>query len=257
MDDDYFEDEKFSPFKSILGLLTFSTIIPINVYTSIEYMTRMTWFWPIIHFFIGVLAAAISFVCLDIFHLNLLFISAIVYGFLMIITGFNHIDGVMDMADGVMVHGDSQKKLSVMKDHMVGAGGVMSAIIIAFLTVAGIFNILDYGFINGIIICEMVGKSSLLTTALTSKSIDGIGSYFIKATNISNYVISTVIVGVLCYLLGGLVGIFGLIGAMLAGAVISLIAKKNFEVANGDVLGTSNEVGRAIALLFMAIMLFY
>ena len=52
-------------------------------------------------------------------------------------------------------------------------------------------------------------------------------------------------------------GIFGLIGAMLAGAVISLIAKKNFEVANGDVLGTSNEVGRAIALLFMAIMLFY
>ena len=103
----------------------------------------------------------------------------------------------------------------------------------------------------------MVGKSSLLTTALTSKSIDGIGSYFIKATNISNYVISTLIVGVLCYLLGGLVGIFGLIGAMLAGAVISLIAKKNFEVANGDVLGTSNEVGRAIALLFMAIMLFY
>lgn len=257
MEDDYFKVEKFSPFKSILGLITFSTIIPINVYTSIEYMTRMTWFWPIIHFFVGALAAGVALICQDIFHINALFTAVITYAFLMIITGFNHVDGVMDMADGVMVHGDSQKKISVMKDSMVGAGGIMSAILIAFVTIAGIFNILDYNFLCGIIICEMVGKSSLLTTALTSKPIDGIGSYFIKETNVTNYMISTVIVAVLCYLLGGLVGIFGLIGAMLAGAVISLIAKKNFQVANGDVLGTSNEVGRAIALLFMAILLFY
>lgn len=257
MEDDYFKDEKFSPFKSILGLLTFSTVIPINVYTSLEYMTKMTWFWPFIHFFVGALAAGVALICQDIFHISALFTAVITYAFLMIITGFNHVDGVMDMADGVMVHGSPEKKLSVMKDSMVGAGGIMSAILIAFVTVAGIFNILDYGFIYGIIICEMVGKSSLLTTALTSRPIDGIGSYFINATNIPNYLISTAIVAVLCYLFGGLVGIFGLIGAILAGAVVSAIARKNFGIANGDVLGTSNEVGRAVALLFMAIMLFY
>lgn len=257
MNDDYFEDEKFSPFKSILGLLTFSTIIPINVYTSIEYMTKMTWFWPVIHFFIGALAAGLCLICQDFFHINILFTAVLVYTFLMIITGFNHVDGVMDMADGVMVHGSPEKKLNVMKDSMVGAGGIMSAILIALITIAGINNILDYNFIHGIIICEMVGKSSLLTTALTSKPIDGIGSYFIKATNKTNYLISTVIVAILSYLLGGIVGIFGLIGAIFAGAVVSVVAKKNFKVANGDVLGTSNEVGRAVSLLFMAIMLFY
>ena len=35
-EDNYFEDEEFSPVKSILGLLTFSTILPINVFTSID-----------------------------------------------------------------------------------------------------------------------------------------------------------------------------------------------------------------------------
>ena len=56
-EDNYFEDEEFSPIKSILGLLTFSTILPINVFTSIEYMTKLTWFWPFLHLFVGLLAA--------------------------------------------------------------------------------------------------------------------------------------------------------------------------------------------------------
>ena len=30
-DDSYFEDEEFSPIRSLLGLLTFSTILPISV----------------------------------------------------------------------------------------------------------------------------------------------------------------------------------------------------------------------------------
>ena len=54
-DDSYFEDEEFSPVKSLLGLLTFSTILPINVFTSIEYMTKLTWCWPFLHLFIGIL----------------------------------------------------------------------------------------------------------------------------------------------------------------------------------------------------------
>ena len=40
------EHERFSPIKSLLGLLSFSTIIPVKQYTSIEYMTRLVWCWP-------------------------------------------------------------------------------------------------------------------------------------------------------------------------------------------------------------------
>ena len=257
-EDNYFEDEEFSPIKSVLGLLTFSTILPIRVFTSIEYMTKLTWVWPFLHLFVGLLAAGCGYVALEILHLNSFFTAAIVYAFLMIITGYNHLDGVMDMADGVMVHGEPEKKIMVMKDSSVGAGGMATLFIVASLTIAGIYNILDYHFILGIVICEMTSKTSLLTTALLSKPLaPGIGSYFINETNPANYFASTFIVAVIAYLLGGYVGICGVVGAMVSGIIIATVAKRNFVLANGDVLGMSNEVGRLLSLLFMSIALFF
>lgn len=257
-DDSYFEDEEFSPIRSLLGLLTFSTILPINVFTSIEYMTKLTWCWPFLHIFIGILAAICGYVSLDILHLNSFFTATIVYAFLMIITGYNHLDGVMDMADGVMVHGAPEKKIRVMKDSSVGAGGMATLFLVASLTVAGIYNILDYHFIFGIIICEMAAKTSLITTALLSKPLTpGIGSYFIKETNITNYLVSTIIVGIIAFLLGGTVGVFGVTGAVVSGIIIAIIARRNFVLANGDVLGMSNEVGRLFALLFISVTLYF
>ncbi len=257
-DDSYFEDEEFSPIKSILGLLTFSTILPINVFTSIEYMTKLIWIWPFLHFFIGILAAICGYVCINFLHLNSFFTAAIVYAFLMIITGYNHLDGVMDMADGVMVHGEPERKIRIMKDSSVGAGGMATLFLVASLTVAGIYNILDYQFLIGIIICEMTAKTSLITTALLSKPLTpGIGSYFIKETTPTNYFISTFVVACIAYLLAGFVGLSGVIGAMVSGTIIASIARRNFVLANGDVLGMSNEVGRLLSLLFMAVALFY
>lgn len=257
-DDSYFEDEEFSPIRSLLGLLTFSTILPINVFTSIEYMTKLTWCWPFLHIFVGILAAICGYVSLEFLHLNSFFTATIVYAFLMIITGYNHLDGVMDMADGVMVHGEPEKKIRIMKDPSVGAGGMATLFIVASLTIAGIYNLLDYHFILGIIICEMSAKTSLITTALLSKPLTpGIGSYFIKETNPANYFASTFIVGCIAYLLGGYVGLVGVIGAMLSGVIIATIARRNFILANGDVLGMSNEVGRLFSLLFMAVALFF
>lgn len=257
-DDSYFEDEEFSPVRSLLGLLTFSTILPINVFTSIEYMTKLTWCWPFLHIFVGILAAICGYVSLEFLHLNSFFTAAIVYAFLMIITGYNHLDGVMDMADGVMVHGEPEKKIRIMKDPSVGAGGMATLFIVASLTIAGIYNILDYHFILGIIICEMSAKTSLITTALLSKPLTpGIGSYFINETNPANYFASTFIVGCIAYLLGGFAGLAGVIGAMVSGVIIATIARRNFVLANGDVLGMSNEVGRLLSLLFMVVALFY
>lgn len=256
--DDYFEDEEFSPVKSLLGLLTFSTILPINVFTSIEYMTKLTWCWPFLHIFIGILAAICGYVSIEILHLNSFFTAVIVYAFLMIITGYNHLDGVMDMADGVMVHGAPERKIMVMKDSSVGAGGVATLFLVATLTIAGIYNILDYNFILGIIICEMSAKTSLLTTALISRPLTpGIGSYFINETNITNYIASTAIILIIAYVMSGYVGLAGVVGAMVSGLIIATIARRNFVLANGDVLGMSNEVGRLFSLLFMSVALFY
>ena len=61
--EEYLKEEEFSPLKSILSLMSFSTILPINIFTSMEYLTKLTWFWPFIHLFVGILAAVCGFIC--------------------------------------------------------------------------------------------------------------------------------------------------------------------------------------------------
>ncbi|MCQ2972121.1 MAG: adenosylcobinamide-GDP ribazoletransferase [archaeon] len=246
--------EKFSWIKGVLGLMSFSTILPIKVHTSISYMAKVTWVWPFIHLLIGALAAALGFILLNLLHFSSLFTAILIFAFLMIITGFNHMDGVMDMADGIMVHGSPRDKRMVMKDTMVGSAGIMAAILVSLATVGGLCNILDYNFILGVIVIEMLSKTSLLTTALVSNpSNKGIGRFVIESVNFLNFIISTVIVAIISYYVCGFVGIFALLGAVIGGGIVALVARNNFVLANGDVLGASNEFGRAMALLFMVI----
>jgi adenosylcobinamide-GDP ribazoletransferase len=250
------ETKNHSLLYSFLGLITFSTIIPLKIHTSLENMTRLTWLWPFVHLFIGFLAALVAFLCADIFNLPAILSGAIVYAFFLIITGYNHIDGLMDMADGVMVHGDSTKKLRVMKDSFVGTSGITTFFIVALITVLGISNLLEFNFIMSIIIAEVASKISLLTTCVCSNSKrEGMGMYFVKSMNLINYSLSIIIFITISYLIGGFVGVIGIIGGIFAGALIALIARHNFKEANGDVLGASNEFGRMVSLLLMVIFL--
>jgi adenosylcobinamide-GDP ribazoletransferase len=249
------ESKNHSLLYSFLGLITFSTIIPLRVHTSLENMTRLTWLWPLIQLFIGFLAALIAFLSIDILNLPTILSGAIIYAFFLIITGYNHIDGLMDMADGVMVHGDSTKKLQVMKDSFVGTGGITSFFIVALITVLAIANLLEFKFIVGIIIAEVASKISILTTCICSNSQnEGIGMHFIKSMNLINYSLSIIIFITISYVIGGFIGVLGIIAGIFAGALIALIAKHNFNLANGDVLGASNEFGRMVSLLVMVIL---
>lgn len=264
--DDYFEKQNPSILRSIGGLMTFSTILPLNIYTSIEEMAKLTWFWPIINGIIGLMAALIAFILARFIHFDPLLIAAIVYGFLLIINGFNHFDGLMDFGDGIMVHGDPQKKLSIMKDPMTGVGGISTGFIVGTITIAALCSIINYAyaidldFILLIIIAEISAKIGLTTCCICSKaSNEGIGKYFIEYMNLKNYVVGLII----CFIIGTIlsikigfhIGIIGIIGGAFGGALTALIAKRHLEIANGDVLGTSNELGRLFSLIGMLILI--
>ena len=51
------------------------------------------------------------------------------------------------------------------------------------------------------------------------------------------------------------IGIIGIIGGAFGGALTALIAKKHLKIANGDVLGTSNELGRLFSLIGMLMVI--
>ena len=264
--DDYFEKQKPSTLRSIGGLITFSTILPLNVYTTIEELARITWIWPIINGIVGLLAAIIAYIFTAFFHFDALLIATIVYGFLLLINGFNHFDGLMDFGDGVMVHGDPQKKLSIMKDPMTGVGGISTGFIVGTITIAAFCSLINYAnavninLILLIIVAEIAAKIGLTTCCIcSSPSTEGIGKFFIENMNLTNYltglIICWIIAAALSITTAFHIGIIGIIGGAFGGALTALIAKKHLKIANGDVLGTSNELGRLFSLIGMLMVI--
>ena len=264
--DDYFEKQSPSTLRSIGGLLTFSTILPLNIYTTIDEMARLTWFWPVLNGLIGLIATIIAFILAKFIHFDPFLIAAIVYGFLLLINGFNHFDGLMDFGDGVMVHGSPEKKLSIMKDPMTGVGGIATGFIVGTITIAAFTSLINYAYAVSfnllllIIVAEIAAKIGLTTCCICSQaSEEGIGKYFIKYMNLKNYVVGLIICFIIAVALslgpGIHIGLLGIIGGAFGGAFTALIAKKHLKIANGDVLGTSNELGRLFSLLAMLILI--
>jgi adenosylcobinamide-GDP ribazoletransferase len=84
---------------------------------------------------------------------------------------------------------------------------------------------------------------------------DGPGRYFIESMNKTKLILSFIITSVVGYFIFNTLGIIGISMGLLSGLIIALIAKKNFKWATGDVLGTSNEISRMLALLIMVALL--
>lgn len=253
--DDYFSNEKSSVVRSIGGLLTFSTILPLKIYTTIEEMAKLTWFWPMISAFVGFLGLLIAYF-LSLLNFPFFVISTIIYSFFIWFNGFHHLDGLMDIGDALMVHGSPEKKISVMRDSMIGTGGIALFFIVAIITISLLDSLLLTGFIGAILICEMSAKVGLVSCTISSKpGPDGTGKFFIEYITIPKFIATLIITSIIGYFLGGIIGIFGVIGGMFGGALVSFIGKRNFKIATGDVLGASNEIGRLFSLLFMLLII--
>jgi adenosylcobinamide-GDP ribazoletransferase len=175
-----------------------------------------------------------------------------IYSFSIWFTGFHHLDGLIDFGDGMMVHGSPEKKIEVMRDKRIGTGGLAYLLIVGLITFTSIASV-PIGFIFYIIlISEIAAKMGIVSCATFSKPFpDGTGKYFIEAMNMKILLLSFILTSAIGFLAFNTVGIIGVTMGILSGGLIALIAKKNFKWATGDVLGTSNEVARMLALLIM------
>jgi adenosylcobinamide-GDP ribazoletransferase len=247
--DDYFE-KKISILRSIGGLVTFSTVLPINIHTPIEDMARLTWFWPFISGIIGLIGGIISYFICSILFIPPLISATVIYSFFLIFNGFHHLDGLIDFGDAMMAHGSYQKKLSIMRDSMVGTGGIATFFIVGIITISSLNTILSFNLFTALIIIEMSGKIGLVTCCISSRAgTDGTGRFFINFMNIPKYALSIALAIAISYLLNSYVGVFGVFGGILGGALVSFYSERNFKIATGDVLGASNEIGRMFSAL--------
>jgi adenosylcobinamide-GDP ribazoletransferase len=239
--------------KEIKSLFSFLTIIPLNMDEDmLTDAAKSMFLFPLIGAFIGLLAGLFGWVTSQ--FLPSLVVGALVLGFLLLITGLHHTDGLLDFGDGVMAHGSPERKIEIMHDQLTGAGG-LSLGIMTFLITAFSIAELDSGIIiQGLIVVEVSAKLSMVIGAWAGKAVhEGMSSPFLEAMHgkkgtarlIAALAISFGIAVPLLWLTGAVV----VLAAIVASLIMVGISHRHFKGVTGDVLGATNELTRMVSLI--------
>jgi adenosylcobinamide-GDP ribazoletransferase len=190
-------------------------------------------------------------------------VCAIIVVFLLMgLNRFLHLDGVTDMGDGLMVLGDHERKLTVMKDSHIGAGGMAYAMLFTLLAVASLAGVgRDFYFLVPFT-AEIMIKVSMVACAASGQAREGMGGIFVKNTDVESVIIAFMLALAfivvawwffmpdwLSYVSVVWILIVVTLVTVVTGAYVARLAMKHFGCVNGDILGATNEIARPMIIL--------
>ena len=234
---------------AILSLLQFTTILPLGKPQDFEQFARNSWLYPLAGYVIGCLAAVPALFIAD--HT---IGAAVAVALVLLISGAHHFDGLLDLGDGLMAHGDREKRVRALTDRQVGAGGVAAGIVTTLLLFAGLQA--SFSLAAAIITGEVCAKFSMaFLTAYGEPFREGIHSYLHQYARPYFPFLAFLLCLPLFLLPLAPVKISGALAVMvLCPAVLLLLAQRLFGGVNGDIAGASNEITRAMVVLTVMLL---
>ena len=234
--------------KSLLSLLQFTTILPLGKSQDLEPFARHSYIYPVAGYVIGALVALPVFFIAD--HT---IAAAVAIALIMLISGAHHFDGLLDLGDGLMAHGDREKRIRALTDRYIGAGGVAAGMVITLLLFAGLQA--STSLVFAIIIGEVCAKFSMtILTTYGTPFRQGIHSYLHQFSKPYFPFIAALLCMPILFIP---IAPFKLMGAVMAAllcpTVMLFVSNRLFGGVNGDVVGATNEITRACAILALVI----
>ena len=235
--------------KIFLSLLQFTTIIPLGKPQDLELFARHSYIFPVAGYVIGGLAAIPVF-----FIADPTIAAAIAIALVMLISGAHHFDGLLDFCDAMMAHGYREKRIRALTDRYIGAGGVAGGIVITLLLFAGLQA--SASLVSAIIIGEVCAKFSMaILTTYGTPFRQGIHSYLHQFSRPYFPLIAALFCTPLLFIPFSPVKLIGAgLATLLCSAIMLVFSDRLFGGVNGDVVGATNEITRACAILAIAIL---
>jgi adenosylcobinamide-GDP ribazoletransferase len=235
--------------KAILSLLQFTTVLPLGKPQDLGHFAKRSYLYPLAGYMIGALVALPVY-----FIANQTIAAAVAVALLILITGAHHFDGLLDFGDGLMAHGDREKRIRALTDRNVGAGAIALAIATTLLLFAGLQE--SASIVFAIIIGEVCAKYSMLfLTVYGNPFHEGMHSYLHQFAQPGFPGISFLLCLPLFLLPIAPIKIFGAMILMLLCPIVLLeLSRRLFGGVNGDVAGASNEITRALVIVGIALL---
>ncbi|MCQ2055956.1 MAG: adenosylcobinamide-GDP ribazoletransferase [archaeon] len=255
---------------AIKGMFSFFTVLPIDVeQRHVDNMNKKFWLVPIVGLFYGLFAGFVF--CLTYMCTSKFIAAAVTIFCVSAMNRFLHLDGTVDMGDGLVVSGKREDHIRALKDTLVGAGGIVTGTMIILLLFAEYSSLNIVKFVLFAVNAEVIAKNTQVATAAFGNAGNGMAGDSVRYTTplslIKSTALSIIIILALCFLWKYLFGciftnynivgnsgisiIVGFTMSILWGLVMANVANRNFGIVNGDVLGATNETSRVIAIFFM------
>jgi adenosylcobinamide-GDP ribazoletransferase len=271
--------------KVFKDLLSFLTIIPVGGKEDFIFTTASNMYlFPIIGGLIGLLAglyfvassAIVGFllglvsvyIALPTAVLGALIPAAMTVAFLLVMTGLQHFDGLIDLGNAIGIRNLHDRKMKA-HEWTVTYGGAVLALAVEGLAFYGLFWVVRGSFnplfaFLAVFVAEVSAKLAMVTIVWVGKpSHKGLGSIFLakakKKLNYAAYALSALIVFPVVYFtaspLLALVVVALVFVSIPVAFMMNKVSNNVFGGVSGDMIGATNEVARAVTLILFAVVL--
>ena len=248
-----------SPIPALRGAITFLTRIPVPGGEGSDWhaFRRSPWTFPVVGAVIGGVAG-LAFLAPSAWTAAALYLLAVY-----LLGGITHADGLADLGDAVAAH-DPDRRVELLRDAALGVGGALALAVTLLVTTLGALA-LATGFVGGgggsvtgtaafriVLAAEVGAKAGMaLLACFGSSAHEGLGSAVADDIGPRSFV--PVALLSVTVLLAPPTGAFpALVAALLAGPAVAALLLVRVRPwlggISGDVLGATNEIGRAVAL---------
>ncbi len=262
--------ERYGCMDALKGMFSFFTMLPINIEMKhIDAMNRKFWLVPIVGLFYALLAVGI-FSLVGWMTDSTVISAALTILLVGMMNRFLHLDGTIDIGDGLTVAGKREDHVRALKDTLIGAGGMATGLMVVLSLFAEYSSMTVTSFIFVAAAGEILARNAQVSAAAFGIPGNGMAGDSVRYTGPKSLVASTVLVIVITvsywliasYLIWDGVEYMHLIVLAVAivisviwGYIMSKVAGRNFGMVNGDVLGATNETSRVVIIFAILSMI--
>jgi adenosylcobinamide-GDP ribazoletransferase len=238
--------------------LAFLTIIPVGmdedgIIQAANYMPS----FPVIGALIGLATGGLVWSLQA--YLPSLIVGMLGLGFILLLTGVHHADGLLDFGDAMMVLGSPEEKMQVMRDYQTGAGGLCLGLVVLSATAFSIAALDRSIIIQSLVASETSSKFAMVLQAWAGKSArKGLNTPFLEAMHGKwrSARLAVAFFLTLAFSLAALqiVGLVVILAGLLVAGIVLVISKRELGGLTGDVMGATNELVRFASLLVILVI---
>lgn len=246
------------PIRSFLTALGFLSIIPVGAAAADRRgsFAAALFYFPLVGLLLGGLAAGFFLVLQPV--LPPLVIGALLAVLLSLLSGFIHLDGLADTADGFFSGTPRERCLEIMRDSRIGVMGSAAICCLLVVKVAALASITAGQMVAALVVAATAGRVGIVCMMALlpyARSGSGLGLLFYSGATRQAAVVSILLLAVLVLVLAG----SRFLPVFIAAAVVLLLlvvrCRKSIGGATGDTLGATCEVMETVILTVFSMTL--